>query len=248
MSKPTLLMIHGLAGSLDYFGAAARITHAEVHTFDLLGYGEQRDVAQDRLTLGEQALHVASRIAALPDTPVWLLGYSMGGAVAMLVADQRPERVAGIINVEGNFTLKDAFWAQKIVTKSPREWSEVYQVMRRDLPACLAKWGIEPNAQRIAWLDLLLDHQPPETVYAMSQAILEETADPFYLDAVRRVVARGVPLHLIAGERSAAGWDVPTFVRQAALSYIEIANAGHLMMLEEPAAFCQVVDSIVTPG
>jgi len=63
---------------------------------------------------------------------------------------------------------------------------------------------------------------------------------------VRRVVESGMAIHLIAGERSAKAWDAPDFVRAAACSYTEIADAGHLMMLEQPAAFCRVVDSILT--
>lgn len=247
MRQPTLLLIHGLAGSLDYFDPAARIANADVRTLDLLGYGGLRDVSGDRLTLQAQAEHVASYLEMRCQTPAWLLGHSMGGAVALLVADQRPELVAGIINVEGNFTLKDAFWSGKIIAKSPGEWAEEYRQMVRGIPATIADWHVEPNPQRIEWLTRILDYQPPSTIYAMSKAIVEETGDPGYLEMVRRVVESGVAIHLIAGERSAKAWDVPDFVRAAARSYTEIADAGHLMMLEQPDAFCRTVDSILAP-
>jgi len=246
MHNLTLLLIHGLAGSLDYFDPSSRIASASVHTLDLLGYGGLRDVSQDRLTLQAQAEHVASCLKTQCQTPVWLLGHSMGGAVVMLVADQRPELVRGIINVEGNFTLKDAFWASKIVIKSPGEWAEEYRRMVQDVPATVAAWHIAPSPQHIEWLAKILAYQPASTIYAMSRAIIEETGDPGYLEMVCRVVERGVPIHLIAGERSAKAWDVPDFVRAAARSYTEIAGAGHLMMLEEPDALCRVVDSIIT--
>ena len=55
-------------------------------------------------------------------------------------------------------------------------------------------------------------------------------------------------LNLIAGERSAEAWDVPAFVLAAARSYTEIAGAGHLMMLEEPAVFCRAVESVLVPA
>jgi pimeloyl-ACP methyl ester carboxylesterase len=165
--------------------------------------------------------------------------------VAMLVTDQRPELVQGIINVEGNFTLKDAFWASKIVIKLPGEWAEEYRQMVQDVPATVATWHIEPCPQRIEWLTRILAFQPPRTVYAMSRAIIAETGDPGYLEMARRVVESGMAIHLIAGARSATAWDVPDFVRAAARSYTEIADAGHLMMLEQPAAFCRTVDSIL---
>jgi pimeloyl-ACP methyl ester carboxylesterase len=245
MRQPTLLLIHGLAGSLDYVDPSFRIANADVRALDLLGYGGLRGVSDDRLTLRGQAEHVAYHLETHCQTPAWLLGHSMGGAVAMLVTDQRPELVQGIINVEGNFTLKDAFWASKIIIKSPGEWAEEYRQMVQDVPATVAAWHIEPCPQRIEWLTRILAFQPPRTVYAMSRAIIAETGDPGYLEMARRVVESGMAIHLIAGARSATAWDVPDFVRAAARSYTEIADAGHLMMLEQPAAFCRTVDSIL---
>ena len=52
-------------------------------------------------------------------------------------------------------------------------------------------------------------------------------------------------MHWVAGERSAADWDVPDFVRRAARSYTVQPGAGHLMMLEDPDAFCQIVNEIM---
>ena len=55
----------------------------------------------------------------------------------------------------------------------------------------------------------------------------------------------GVTDQLIAGARAAEDWGIPDFVRDAGRSYTEIAHTGHLMMLEEPAAFCRTVDAII---
>ncbi|MEE9334145.1 MAG: alpha/beta fold hydrolase [Granulosicoccaceae bacterium] len=49
----------------------------------------------------------------LPDDESWLLGHSVGGAVVNMFAAQYPEQVAGIINVEGNFT-KTSYCCGKI--------------------------------------------------------------------------------------------------------------------------------------
>ena len=95
MTKPTLLMIHGLVGSLEYFGPRLRISAAVVETPDLLGYGAHRQVKPARLSLATQAQHVAGSIARLNAAPVWPLGHSMGGAVAVLLADRWPKLVAG---------------------------------------------------------------------------------------------------------------------------------------------------------
>lgn len=245
MAKLTLVMIHGLVGSLDYFQPELRIVQGEVHTCDLLGYGRFRDAPSGRLTLSAQADHVARFIADLDSEPVWLLGHSMGGAVAMLLADRHPQLAAGIINVEGNFTLKDAFWSTKIITKRPEEWEDEYRAMGSDVSAWLIRCGVTPMPERVRWARDMLAWQPPATVYAMAHAIVTETKEPGYLQAVRNVVDRGRPIHLIAGERSAAAWDVPEFVRRAARSYTEPSDVGHLMMLEAPDEFCRIVDTVL---
>jgi pimeloyl-ACP methyl ester carboxylesterase len=245
MDKPTLVMIHGLVGSLRYFDPHTRLPGVNVVAEDLLGYGRHRDVPPQRLTLAAQAEHVVRRIHELPAEELWLLGHSMGGAVAVLAAQRRPEHIRCFINVEGNFTEKDAFWSQKIVAKQPDEWAAEYRAMQADPAGWLQRCGIQPDSQRTTWAEHILEHQSADTVRAMAKAILEETLVPEYLEAVRRLFDGGLPMHLIAGEKSAADWDVPDFVRAAAASYTEQPGVGHLMMLEDPDGFCRIVASIL---
>ena len=244
MPKPALVMIHGLVGSLNYFAPEQRISGATVHTCDLLGYGRWQDTAPKDLTLATQLDHVARFIAGLNEQrPVWVLGHSMGGAIAMLLASRHPELVRGVINVEGNFTLDDAFWSSRIVAMPLKDWEADYGTMCSDVPTWLAKCGIAATAQRSGWAEQILAWQPARTVYAMSHALVEETGDPAYLRTVRAAIDRGITLDLIAGEKSAEAWDVPAFVRRAARSHTEQEGAGHLMMLESPGEFCRIVDA-----
>jgi lipase len=56
-------------------------------------------------------------------------------------------------------------------------------------------------------------------------------------EAMLREVFATMPVHLLAGERSRAAWDVPPWALAAARSYTELPGTGHLMMLEEPELF-----------
>lgn len=61
---------------------------------------------------------------------------------------------------------------------------------------------------------------------------------------MRSVFGR-MPVHLMAGGRSRAGWDVPAWALQAAASYSELPQVGHMVMLEAPQAFAQVLVTIL---
>jgi pimeloyl-ACP methyl ester carboxylesterase len=165
--------------------------------------------------------------------------------VATLLLDRHPGRITGLITQEGNFTLKDAFWSGTIARMDPDAWAGEFGRMRQDPVAWLGRSGVEASPERIAWAEHILHNQPAATVHAMSRAIVRETGDPEYLAAVRRFVDRAVPIHLIAGERSAAGWDVPDFVRRSARSDVVMPGCGHLPMLEQPDAFCREIDRIL---
>ena len=184
MSKTTLLMIHGLVGSLDYFRPASRIAGARVYTCDLLGYGAHRDASLEGLTVSAQADHVAGVISRIGGGPVWLLAHSMGGAVAIVVADRFPELVAGMINVEGNFTLKDAFWSAKIAGMKSATWEQRYQGMVEDVAKWVEQCGIPATPQRVEWMRGILINQPAGTVYVMSKASLRETGPAAVLPEV----------------------------------------------------------------
>src|SRR5207245_1525566 len=104
-----------------------------------------------------------------------------GGAIAMLVAAQAPDRVRGVISVEGNFTLNDAFWCSKIAPLDPLDWQSQYQRMCSDENAWLLDSGIALTPERAQWARRILDNQPATTVQAMARAVVDETGRPEYL-------------------------------------------------------------------
>ena len=163
----------------------------------------------------------------------------------MLAAELEPERVLGIINVEGNFTLADAFWCAKIAAMSDAEWSTEHTRRISDPEGWLAKSDIAITPQRLEWARGALANQPAETIQAMARAVVAETGDDGYLSRIRTVVERGLPLFLLAGEKSAPGWNVPEWARIAARDSVVQNGVGHMMMLEDPDEFCRIVEAMV---
>ncbi|HLJ48417.1 MAG TPA: alpha/beta hydrolase [Bryobacteraceae bacterium] len=228
--------IHGLFHTfLDLPGVPALIV-------DLPGYG--RNHATKALSIRSAAEFVRDQIRASGCERVHIVAHSMGGAVAVLLAYEHPELVASLINVEGNFTLKDAFWSGKIAAMDETEVEALLTSYRADTDGWLAGIGIEPNEQRMAAAERMLASQSADTVQTMARSLIEVTAAPDYLEKVRTIVDRGTIFHLLAGERSRDEWDVPDFVLQRAASMTIQPGAGHMMMLEDPAAFLQLVGQL----
>lgn len=245
--KPALLMIHGLLGPIDYFAPARYLDKFDIHTPDMLGYGRRRSV-EAGIDLAVQADALARYLRDEVKRPAWLLGHSVGGVVAMMVADRAPELVAGLVSVEGNFTLRDAFWCARIAILDETEWAAEYGAMEDAPVAWLEKSGIDADDERVAWAREILTNQPYTTVQAMAKSIIDVTGKPDWLELVRRVLVRGAPLYLLGGEQSAAGWDVPEWVLAAARQVLVQPKAGHMMMLEDPRAFCRILASIIDGG
>lgn len=247
--KRKIALIHGLLAPLACFRALeGMIQRADARSIHLPGYGDNRGNSLEGLTLSSQARHAARAIEKLGWKRTWVMGHSVGGAVTMLLANQRPDLIEGVINAEGNFTLGDAFWSTRISKMSPDEWAAEYRGMQADPSGWLTRGDVNATPQSLAWAKDMLASQPAETIQAVAKAVIAETTPPTYLEALRRVVDRGTPLHLLAGERAASAWHVTDWARAAAKSFTIMPHTGHMMMMEAPQEFCRVIEGIVAIG
>ncbi|SCB46382.1 alpha/beta fold hydrolase [Rhizobium multihospitium] len=243
MSAPDkpIVLVHGLFGSLSNPKILAAFGNADVHAPDLIGYGCNREADVSSLSLLDQARHIAGFISGLDAGKVHLVGHSVGGAVSVLVAKHFPQLVGSLTSVEGNFTLKDAFWSGQIAVKPDEEVASIISGYEADPDAWLAGAGVEINGWTSSLGRSWLANQPPSTIKAQAKAVVAATGETAYLDAVRGILQSGIPVYLIAGRRSAEGWDVPDWANALCTARINIAETGHLMMAESPDAFASAV-------
>ncbi len=104
----------------------------------------------------------------------------------------------------------------------------------------LMRSGIAPEPRFVDVATQWPARQPATTVRAMAASVVAQTGTPNYTDALRRVFRRH-RVHLIAGARSRAGWEVPDWALQEAASITVLPDCGHMMMLEQPEAFAHAV-------
>ena len=99
-----VILIHGLRGSLyEFAGITERLARScRVIAFDRPGHGYSASLPGEShsLALEAQVLHAAAARMSL-HAPL-LVGYSIGGAVAMAYADSYPDDVAGVVTISGH--------------------------------------------------------------------------------------------------------------------------------------------------
>jgi pimeloyl-ACP methyl ester carboxylesterase len=236
-SSVPILLIHGLFGTLSDPGILDAFEDAKVLAPDLLGYGSQRDHGKIEPSLEDQADHVAAYLRKNSDSPVDVVGHSVGGAVAVTFVGKYPEMARSLTSVEGNFTIKDAFWSSEIAKKEITEIEKIISDYRSDVAGWIRKSIPEPTPWALSVARNLLDEQPASTLRAQARAVISATSNVEYLKTVERILDSRIPLHLIAGQRARAGWSVPDWVVVRTSGVTEIAGTGHLMMLENPRQF-----------
>jgi len=97
--RPAILMIHGLAGQLSHYtyGVAGKLAaRHRVIVVDRPGSGYSTRAPETPADLSTQAAAMAALIRNLASGPCFVVGHSLGGAVALTLALEHPQQVAGL--------------------------------------------------------------------------------------------------------------------------------------------------------
>ncbi|MEQ9890336.1 alpha/beta fold hydrolase [Pectobacterium aroidearum] len=234
--QPPVIFVHGFIGTLDV------PDYESPHAMpDLLGYGQEQFAPFNAISLQGQVEYLRTFVDThFEGKTVDVVGHSVGGAIAMLFAHAYPDAVRRIVNVEGNFTLADAFWSASVGRMSENEANAMLANLRSDPMTWISKSVTSPRPHLAETATRWLAYQPATTLRAMGQSVVTTTGNSAYLAALADVF-ESHPVYLLAGERSQDDWNIPDWGIKKCAGQHTIANSGHLMMLDNPAAFTSAI-------
>ena len=237
---PPVVLLHGLFGAAQNWGAIQRRLAARhrVLALDLRNHGASpHDAVMDYPAM---AADVAETIAGVTAAPAAIIGHSMGGKVAMMLALTRPETVSRLV-VSGIAPVA-----------YPPRWTALLAAMEAIPPgtpraaadAALAE--AEPDAGVRAFI--LTNRRPDgsgwriglEGIAASLPAIMGwEMPDPARYEG---------PALFVSGERSdyIRAEDRP-LIRAAfpAARFLSVKGAGHWVHADQPKGFAAVLEAFL---
>lgn len=242
-----IVFIHGLVGSWDELDLTKQFLAFRCYAPDLKGYGEFRN-ADGAMDIPAQVAHVLEVLDSAfgdPEQKFHLVAHSVGGVIALDLAHHRPDQVASLVMVETNFTPADAFWCKGIAAKSVAEVEADLTRWREQPEALFGEFSSGERETKLRIAKGWLHRQDGRALHELATSVLSVTFAEGYEESVRKVVERH-RVHLLAGSLSAAKWQ-PFQWLKAQVSMQQVPDAGHMVMLDQPAATAQIIRQLLLP-
>lgn len=152
-----------------------------------------------------------------------LIGHSMGGLTALLLADQAPARFAGFVDIEGNLAPEDCFLSRQALTH-PND----------DPDAFLAEFTERVAGSRFAASALYAASLPHKVRPGVVRPIFESMVDlSDHGTLLDRYLALPMPRMFMCGEQNHALSYLPALAA-AGIDVAQISRSGHFPMYSNP--------------
>jgi pimeloyl-ACP methyl ester carboxylesterase len=226
-NNKAIVFIHGFGSAKEHFRHAFSSPSLEDFTLialDLIGFGQSKGPDEFGYSMHEQALIVLELLDQLGTKTFHLCGHSMGGLVAMNIAELNPQRVLSFIDLEGNLTIEDCSFTGKVAGSTFEEFADT------------GRWKLEEDFRNAGTDD------PSMNEYAESFSMASTAA--LYKSAYHTVQDSSTPLIekfrriknacYMYGDKNSGVFPGENLLRAAGVPIFYIENAGHAMAIDNP--------------
>ncbi|MHA1121486.1 MAG: alpha/beta fold hydrolase [Candidatus Heimdallarchaeota archaeon] len=229
----TIVLIHGLGSTKEDFLSILNyeeLTSYDIIFADLVGHGDSSTPKKFSYTMDDQAKVLYNLLQILSmKSEVVIIAHSMGGPIAISLAQMLGYNVAGIVYAEGNLDEGDCFFSKTIATEhSLKEWkTKAFQNIVQKLKQ-------DPSSQEYV---RSFKKAGPLTTYKSSQDLYNLSIEEKIL---KKLVQLSVPVLAIYGETNKGKYTSENKIATE-FPMCFIPEAAHSMMIENPDAFYQAV-------
>ncbi|MCF7852185.1 MAG: alpha/beta hydrolase [Simkaniaceae bacterium] len=234
-NKPSIILLHGLIGNGSCWLPLAKALEEDYDVImpDARGHGRS-SIPEQGYSYDSLAADVLGLIEALSISNPIVLGHSMGGMTAAVVANQNSKQLKGLILVDPTFL-------------TPKRQREVYE---SDVAAQHCQILNQPREDFLAEMRMKRPHRSSELVELLVQARYQTSPKAFGIlmppnpDYRQLIKALDIPSLLVLGGVGAA-ISVEAAAELARLNqYLkvtQIAEAGHGIPYDQPERLAVVV-------
>jgi pimeloyl-ACP methyl ester carboxylesterase len=239
-NAPTIVFLHGLgASSRDFWWLAHHPALAlkRLLAIDAIGHGGSEGPPGAPCTIEQHAALVAALLQEISPSPVTLVGHSMGGSMAILVACRHATLVARLVVAEPHLDPGVGTFSGHIARQSEERFAArgypalVYQTERAAVRGDTVAAGFLPSLREAS----------PIVMHRSAVSLRAERSPTFR----EHLLAARMPRMMLWGDRTPPLSPplVSTAVRQ-----VTIPAAGHHMMLDNPDGFAGAIRDAIDTG
>ena len=226
-AAPSILLIHGSGVSAGAWVNQLRglLTAFRVAAIDLPGHGKSDPIP--RASVEEYAETVAMFLEALGSGPVLVVGHSLGGAIAIALAAQRPHAVTGLVLLASCAKLPwvDSSWGRLLPYVPGPLWKTFFISTAQKL---LFARGVPGHAVSLGMQELRS---------CRAETILKDLQAAKAMDLTQQATGLDVPTLILCGSQDrltppALSADLKGLIPGSRLTLVE--GAGHMLLLEVP--------------
>jgi len=228
--EPALVLIHGLGASAGqaFVDVCRRAPLSERRCIlpDLLGFGHSDHPSAFLYSIEDHAASVAALLDDLGLRGASVLGHSMGGAVAIVLARTRPDLVSRLLLAEGHLDPTPGVVSGPIAAQSESGFVRHGHV---DLTRTLVSQGFATYAGAFQAANPAAVHRTAVSLIAARR--------PSYREMLLELP---MPRVFFFGSKNLADADV-RWLPEHGVPVRVIGDAGHDMMTDQPGAFAAAV-------
>lgn len=247
----TIVALHGFTGSTATWQSLAKnLPHMRIVAIDLIGHGQTTVPKQEsRFTMDEQLRDLEDIVSQLRLETFILLGYSMGGRIALSYAIEYPHRVEKLLLESASPGLRtltermercerDDALATKIMNNGVLSFVNAWE----NIPLFESQKRLSHNARQAVRTERLAQN---EMGLAGSLRGMGTGVQPSNWDKLTQLE---LPVLLLTGSLDSKFCNIALEMKALLKNgnHITVNDAGHAIHVENPAEFATIVNEYLT--